>query len=164
MDFPPDSASPSQPAPGQPEPQRQRPTEFHRVTISELEQQCHDLRTLLSATFVALLVLSLAVNLFLAKQMRMIRAKVTEARPVIMRMQAEFQRKEPNMQKFVSSLQSFATTNPEFQPILGRYRQVIPQYFSSSIAVMNAPQGAPAPTSPVIGQPPPVPGRQPGAK
>lgn len=163
MNLPFDSSQPA-PQPGQTESPRQRPTEFQRVTMGELEQQCHDLRSLLNAAFVALLVLSVAVNLFLAKQMRMIRAKVVEARPVIVRMQAEFQRKEPNMQKFVSALQSFAATNPEFQPVLGRYRQVIPQYFSSSIAVMNAPQAAPAPTSPVIGQPPPVPGRQPGAK
>lgn len=154
----------STPQPGQTESLRQRPTEFQRITVNELEQQCSDLRTLLNATFVVLLVLSVAVNLFLAKQMRMIRAKVVEARPVIQRMQAEFQRKEPNMQKFVSALQSFATTNPEFQPILGRYRQVIPQYFSSSIAVMNAPQSSPVPTSPVIGQPPPVPNRPAAAK
>lgn len=155
----------STPQPGQAEPIRPRPADFQRVSIKELEQQCHDLRTLLNATFVVILVLSVALNLFLAKQMRMIRAKVVEARPVIQRMQAEFQRKEPNMQKFVSALQSFATTNPEFQPILARYRQVIPQYFGSSIAVMNAPQTAPAPTRPAIGQPPPAPnGPAPGAK
>lgn len=163
MDLPPESSRPA-PQPGQTDPLRQRPTEFQRVTMSELEQQCHDLRTLLNATFVVLLVLSLAVNLFLVKQMRMIRAKVTEARPVIQRMQAEFQRKEPNMQKFVSALQSFATTNPEFQPLLGRYRQVIPQYFSTPIAVSTSPQAPPVPANPVIGQPPPGPGRQPGAK
>lgn len=156
MDTPSHSSAPT-PQPGNTESSRPRPTEFQRVTVNELEQQCHDLRTLLNATFVVLLVLSVAVNLFLAKQMRMIRAKVVEARPVIQRMQAEFQRKEPNMQKFVSALQSFSVTNPEFQPILARYRQVIPQYFGSSIAVMNAPQTAPAATRPAIGQPPPAP-------
>ncbi|MBK8001323.1 MAG: hypothetical protein IPK15_22110 [Verrucomicrobia bacterium] len=156
MDFPPES---QQPASVPPESSRQRPTEFHRVSMVELEQQCHDLRNLLNAALVALVVLSFAVNLFLAKQMRMVRAKVTESRPIIQRMQAEFQRKEPNMQKFISTLQSFATTNPEFQPVLMRYRQVIPQYFSSPIAVSTAPQSAPVPANPAIGQPPPNAGR-----
>lgn len=130
----------------------------------ELEQQCHDLRTLLNAALVALVVLSFAVNLFLAKQMRMIRAKVTESRPIIQRMQAEFQRKEPNMQKFIGALQSFATTNPEFQPVLMRYRQVIPQYFSSSIAVSTPPQSAPVPANPAIGRPPPNAGQPAGTR
>lgn len=150
MDIPPDSRP--QPTP---DPTRPRPAEFQRVSMVELEQQCHDLRTILTAALVALVVLSFAVNLFLAKQMRMVRAKVTESRPIIQRMQAEFQRKEPNMQKFISSLQSFATTNPEFQPVLMRYRQVIPQYFSSPIAVSTAPPSGPVPANPAIGQPPP---------
>lgn len=162
MDFPPESQP--QPAPVPSDSSRQRPTEFHRVSMVELEQQCHDLRTLLNAALVALVVLSFAVNLFLAKQMRMIRAKVTESRPIIQRMQAEFQRKEPNMQKFIGALQSFATTNPEFQPVLMRYRQVIPQYFSSSIAVSTPPQSAPVPANPAIGRPPPNAGQPAGTR
>lgn len=139
----------------QPEALRERPTEFHRVTIGEVEQQCHDLRTLLNATFVVLLVLSLSVNLFLGKQMRLIRAKVSESRPVIQRMQAEFQKKEPNMRNFVNALQSFGAVHPDFLPIIGRYRQVVPQYFTSPVAVSTAPQGSPVPVNPAIGQPPP---------
>ena len=97
----------------QPKPEllKERPTEFNRVTVGELEQQCHDLRTLLNATFVALLVLSLSVNLFLGKQMRLVRAKVSESRPVIQRMQAEFQKKEPNMRSS-RSVPSMPTSCP----------------------------------------------------
>lgn len=139
-----------------------RPTEFNRVTLGEVEQQCHDLRTLLYATFVALLVLSLSVNLFLAKQMRMVRAKVAESRPVIQRMQAEFQKKEPNMRNFVNALQSFGAVHQDFLPIISRYRQVVPQYFTSPIAVSTAPQVNPLPANPAIGQPPPSAGRPAG--
>ena len=140
----------------QPKPEllKERPTEFNRVTVGELEQQCHDLRTLLNATFVALLVLSLSVNLFLGKQMRLVRAKVSESRPVIQRMQAEFQKKEPNMRNFVNALQSFGAVHADFLP-LNRYRQVVPQYFTSPVAVSTAPQGNPVPVNPAIGQAPP---------
>lgn len=155
MDFPSDSPQPQR-DPGPIEPARPRPTEFQRVNLDAVERQCRDLRTLLNAAFVAVLLLSVAVNLFLAKQMRLVRGKVSESRPIIQRMQAEFQRKEPNMRNFVSALQSFASFNPDFQPILIRYRQVVPQYFNTQIAV-TAPSQTPPGTaaSPVFGQPPP---------
>lgn len=155
-----DSNSPSASVPSessQPSsaPQRERPTHFSRVTVEEVFQHCQDLRTLLNATFVALLVLSFSVNLFLAKQMRQIRARVVEARPVVARMQAEFKKKEPNMKNFVDALVAYGATDREFQNILGRYREALPQYLASTIAVSSAP-GTPAPPSePAIGQPPP---------
>ena len=147
-----------QPESSQPLPQAQRPTSLPRITVQEVEQQCQDLRTLLTATFIALLVLSLSVNLFLAKQMRQIRAKVTETRPVIARMQAEFRKKEPNMKNFVNSLQSFAAANRDFQPILERYRAMLPQYMSSGVPVMSAPAGVSIPANPIpAAQPTPAP-------
>lgn len=154
MDFPTDSPQPQRdPIPA--EPARPRPTEFQRINVGELERQYRDLRKLFNAAFVAVLLLSIAVNLFLAKQMRLVRGKVSESRPIIQRMQAEFQRKEPNMRNFVSALQSFATATPDFQPILIRYRQVVPQYFNSQIAVTASPKTAPVSANPVFGQPPP---------
>lgn len=134
-------------------PLRERPSHFSRVTVEEVFQHCQDLRTLLNATFVALLVLSLSVNLFLAKQMRQIRARVTEARPVVQRMQVEFQKKEPNMRNFVNALAGYAATDREFQMVLGRYREALPQYLGTSIAVSSAPSGAALPSDPAIGQP-----------
>ncbi len=147
MENTPESSAPA------PAPIKQRPTEFHRVTVEEVSQQCQDLRTLLNAAFVALLVLSMAVNLFLAKQMRQVRNRVAESRPVVVRMKTEFDRKEPNMKNFVNALVGYAATDREFQPVLARYREVLPQYLGSSIAVSTAPVAPPAPNDPAIGQP-----------
>src|SRR6266536_2648407 len=132
----------------QPELLQARPTTLPTVTVQELEQQCQDLRTLLMATFVALLVLSLSVNLFLAKQMRLVRAKLSESRPVVQRMEAEFKRKEPNMRNFLNTLQSFAVKNRDFQPVLDRYRAVLPQYFIAPVAVSSKPAGLTVPSNP----------------
>lgn len=129
----------------QPELPRQRPTVFPTITVQELDQQCQDLRTLLMATFVALLVLSLSLNLFLAKQMKQVRAKVSESRPVVKRMQEEFQRKEPNMKSFINALQSFAAANRDFQPVLDRYRSVLPQYMVTPVAINTTPAGVGGP-------------------
>ncbi len=156
MENPPESNQPATPqhsATPAPAPFKNRPTEFHRVTVEEVDQQCQDLRTLLNATFVVVLVLSMSVNLFLVKQMRQVRARVSEARPVVMRMQGEFQKKEPNIKNFVNALLGYAATDREFQPVLARYREVLPQYLGSSISINSAP-GAPAmPSTPAFGQP-----------
>ena len=131
----------------QPDLLQPRPTRLPTITVQELEQQCQDLRTLLTATFVALLVLSMSINLFLAKQMRLVRAKLSESRPMVQRLQGEFKRKEPNMKNFVSALQNFALSNRDFQPVLDRYRAALPQYFLAPVALSSKPSGVKALTN-----------------
>ena len=140
-----------QPSQQQPDLLAQRPAEFPTVTVQELDQQCQDLRTLLMATFVALLVLFLSLNLFLAKQMRQVRNKVSESRPVVRRMQAEFQKKEPNMKNFINALQSFAAANRDFQPVLDKYKFALPQYLAAPAAISTAPAGIADPSKPQTG-------------
>jgi hypothetical protein len=123
----------------------QRPTSLPTITVQELEQQCQDLRTLLTATFVAMLVLALSVNLLLYKQMRLVRAKVSESRPAIQRLQAQFQEKEPNMKNFIVALQSFAAAHRDFQPVLDKYRYDLPQYLAPPAAASTAPPGVKVP-------------------
>jgi len=130
-------------SPEQPDLLKPRPTEVPEVTVQELDQQCQDLRTLLHATLVALLVLTLGVTLFLAKQMRSVRYEVTETRRLLQRVDQEFKTKEPRMKAFVAALQSYTLTNQDFQPILNRYRGVVPQYFVMPVAVSTAPVLAP---------------------
>ena len=149
--------------PEQPELLRPRPTALPGVTVQEVEQQCQDLKTILTATLVALLVLGFSVNLYLAKQMRMVRAKVTESRPVVQRLEVEFRTKEPNMRNFVNALQSFALVNRDFQPILDRYRVVLPQYLMTANPIGSSRPGVMVPTNAVpVQTPPPVP--KPAAK
>jgi len=144
---------PPEQKPEQPDLLQQRPTMFQPVTVGELEQQCQDLKTLLTATFVALLVLSASVNLFLAKQMRQVRAKVAESRPVIKRMEAEFRSKEPNMKNFLNALQSFAASNRDFQPVLDRYRAALPQYLAAPVGINAGSQGITVPLRPITNAP-----------
>lgn len=106
------------------------------------------------ATFVALLVLALSLNLFLGKQMRQVRAKVSEVRPVIQRLQTQFREKEPNMKNFVVALQSFAAAHRDFQPVLDKYRYDLPQYLASPAAASTAPPGVKVPGATATSAPP----------
>src|SRR5688572_20021722 len=119
--------NPQDQQPQQPELPRQRPTSMPSVTVLELEAQCQDLRTLLTATLVALLVLSVGVNLFLAKEQRIVRQKLTALRPMVYDLAAQFRQKEPNMKAFINALQTYSYSNPDFRPLLDRYKVAIPQ-------------------------------------
>lgn len=143
-------------SPEQPDLLRPRPTAMPTVTVQEVEQQCQDLKTLLTATLVALLVLGFSVNLYLAKQMRMVRAKVTESRPVVQRVEVEFRAKEPAMRNFINALQSFALANRDFQPVLDRYRVVLPQYLMTASPASSAPSRLVVPTNAIPAQPAPL--------
>ena len=63
--------------------------------LAVMEQRCHDLEILLQATLVAGLVVTAALGLFLAKQMRTARAELAELRPAMQRLTVEFSQKEP---------------------------------------------------------------------
>jgi hypothetical protein len=149
------------PDPHQPDLLRPRPAALPTITVQELERRCHDLGTLLKATFVSLLVLSLSVNLYLAKQNRLVRGKLSESRPAVQRMAAEYRKKEPNMKTFLNALQTFAASNPDFQEVLNRYRTVMPQFFVAPVAVTSVPTSSrkvpsnstwspPGPTAPPV--------------
>jgi hypothetical protein len=129
---------------------RLRPTVIPTVTVGELEQQNQDLRTLITASLVAGVVLSLSLNLFLLQQMRLVESKLAESRPSVLRMTEEFQKKEPTMKEFINALQTFALANPDFQPTLERCRHTVPQYFIQPVAISSAPTRMPSPSNPIV--------------
>jgi hypothetical protein len=135
----------------------QRPTSLPTITVAELDQQCQDLRTLLTATLVALLVLAVSLNGFLFKQMRQAREKVIETRPAIQRLQTQYREKEQNMKNFIVALQTFAATHRDFQPVLDKYRYDLPQFLAPPATAGTAPPGikvpSTTPTSPPLVQP-----------
>ena len=135
------------PLDSQPDLPRQRPTSLPSITVHELEAHYHDLRTLLTATLVALLVFSIGVNLFLAKEQRMVRQKLSESRPMVHSLAMQFRQKEPNMKAFISALQTYAYSNPDFQPLLERYKIAMPQYFVGTVALSSTPAGLRVPTN-----------------
>ncbi len=90
----------------------------------------------------AMLLLSLAANLFFAKQLTLVRQQLPSQRDGVIRQAMEFQKRdEPLIRKFVLRLQEFARTHPDFQPVLESYRPALAPYFAP---VMPAPVTAPA--------------------
>lgn len=122
--------------------------------VTELRQQLQDLRTLLNAMFVALIVLALGVNLFFYKQMRIISDQLEAQRPQMQKAEAEYRTtREPEFKRFIAALQQFGMSHPEFRVGLDRYRAVIPEYFPNTGAVM------PASPRPIPGAPAKAPGK-----
>lgn len=107
--------------------------------IESLQQQCQDLRVLLNAACVSLLFLTLAVNVFVGKQTRVVRDQLGELRPKFNQIELEFQKvREPEYRRFIGRLQQYSMTHPDFQPFIARYRVLLPQYFAASTSVMPA--------------------------
>lgn len=111
-----------------------------------LHQQCQDLRLLFNATFVGLIALCLAVDLFIGKQMRLVRQQIAEQHPAFVRANAEFARGEPEIKAFMNRLHGHAAARADFQTnVLDKYRRALPQYFSAVA---------------IVGRPPPLPSSQ----
>ncbi len=83
-----------------------------------IQQQVDSLRKLFTITLVVLCVLSGAVNLYLLRQVVTVRKALTSEQARI----DQFTKNElPNIDKFKGSLQAFAKTHPDLNPILARY-------------------------------------------
>ena len=134
MDFP-------EPQPVAPESPPPRPLADERLAILELQQQSQDLKRLFNATFVALIVMALGVNLFMAKETRIV-VRDLDAKRLPWREKCEkFQKlDEPEIRKFISELNRYAASHRDFQTnILERYRLYLPQYFS--VPAVVSPRG-----------------------
>jgi hypothetical protein len=131
--------------------------------VELLRTQCQSLRELLMVSLLALILFTMGVNLFIAKQMRMVRTQLSEQRPVVSGLLAEFHKnREPGIRKFIGQLEAFATTNQNFQPILNRHRPVLGAFFSSAgpaqapvlpVAPTQAPAARPSITAPKTQKP-----------
>jgi hypothetical protein len=119
-------------------------------TLDDLRERYRDLRLLVNLALAWVLVLGTVMDLFIYKQMRLVRTKVNDTRPLVQRMAAEFNRKEPNMRNFVTALQSYAFTYPEFHSVLAKYTNALPQYFASPV---RAPAPSPGGTLPRVAAP-----------
>ena len=129
----------------------------------KLRSQHEALRNLFFGTVAALILLSLGLNLFIGKQMRMVRTQLDEFRPQVTRVATDFkERREPAIRSFLSQLQSFASVHREFQQVLEKYRPLLAGYLSAPVtpptAAKPGPAPAPAPT------PAPAPAKKPAQK
>lgn len=116
--------------------------------IYKLKGQHDTLRNLFLGTLAALILLTLGLNLFIGKQMRMVRVQLTEFRPQVTRLVNEFQTKrDPAIRNFMTQLQGFAYSNQEFQPLLEKYRPMLGRYLAAppALPLTQKPAAAPAP-------------------
>ena len=97
---------------------RIEPNQQEPPSLESLQRAYQSLRTLLDILTVALVILSGSLNIFLLRQVSMVRNEIEERSKFI----AEYERNNvPIMNDFVLKLQSFAKMNPDFAPILAKY-------------------------------------------
>jgi hypothetical protein len=112
--------------------------------VKELEASLEALKRLFLVAMFGVIFLALSVNVYLLRQTREALRRFAEARNVVTHYE---QVQKPFIQNFAGSLQLFAKTYPDFQPIVDRY---VPQQ-----PVSNPP---PTLTTPSLRTPPPTSG------
>lgn len=89
-----------------------------------LQAQVSSLRTLLICTWLALIILSLGVNIFIWRQMSLVRQQLDENSRIV----ADYHRvTEPRIRELLGKLEIFAAANRDFQPIFSKYVPSRPQ-------------------------------------
>ncbi|MEO8425567.1 MAG: hypothetical protein ABI651_00500 [Verrucomicrobiota bacterium] len=94
------------------------PSSSRTDSVESFQQACHSLRTLIDTVLVILLVLTWSVNIFLLKQLSLVRNEVEERQRFIV----DYEKNTvPLMGEFLTRLQRFTKTNPDFTNILHKY-------------------------------------------
>jgi hypothetical protein len=108
------------------------------VTVEELQYHFEGLRSLFLFALIALIAMTLSVDIcFIRRQMIYARTQLEEQSPKVSERVAGLKKREPMVRDFIASLQSFAASNRDFQPILDKYRLVLAPYMQTT------PAGAP---------------------
>lgn len=120
------------------------------ITVEELQYHFEGLRSLFLYAMVALIVLTLTLDLsFLRKQMVFARAQLDDQRPKVGKVVADFRRStEPLIRNFTAALQTFTASHHDFQPILERYRLILSPYMGTSLSAPAEPAPAKPPQAP----------------
>lgn len=118
-----------------------RPPEAH-----DLESQFQGLKQLFYIAVFALIVMSVGINIYLGKQMRLARAQLMEQRQTVGRVTDDFHNgSEPLIRDFAGAMQAFASTNKDFAPIFEKYRTVFAKYLAGAPAAAPSNPPTPAP-------------------
>ena len=90
--------------------------------LQDLRAQCQSLRQLVSALLVLVLLVSGALDIYLLRQWRMVRAELQRRGPQISQFVAEYNRvSAPAITDFIKRLNDYERTHPDFTPILIKY-------------------------------------------
>lgn len=88
------------------------------ATVKNLEQGYRSLAYQLMVVLIMVTVLNISVNVFLWKQLSMIRKQAIELNTLV----AEYERRgAPKMNDFVDKLKAFSKSNPDFNSVLAKY-------------------------------------------
>lgn len=121
-----------------------RPKDPSAEALEESRRQGAGLRSIIIVTLGALLLLILSLDLFICKQLGMIRSQLAEQRPLVQKAVSDYQKyNEPLVRHFSAALQSFAQAHRDFQPILEKYRPQLKAYYTTP-PLTSAPAPAPA--------------------
>jgi hypothetical protein len=113
-----------------------------RAVLEFLAWRYDRLQILFQFAMAGLIMLSAALNVFLFKQMRLVRVQLPQQRDATIRYAMEFSKRDDiTIRNFVTKLQEFAAANPDFRPMLDHYRPHLTAYF------LPLPQKAVAPAS-----------------
>lgn len=109
-----------------------RPGPATATAVEETRQQYARLHQLLLLTMAALALVTLGIDLFIGKQVRMIGRQLEEQRPLVQKATSDYQKfNEPLIRHFTGALQSFALAHRDFQPVLEKYRAQLKQYYTT---------------------------------
>lgn len=109
-----------------------RPGPATATAVEETRQQYASLHQLLLVTMAALVLITLGIDLFMGKQVRMIGRQLEEQRPLVQKATSDYQKfNEPLIRHFTGALQSFALAHRDFQPVLEKYRPQLKQYYTT---------------------------------
>jgi len=82
-----------------------------------LQQQLQSLRLLFVAALMAILLFSVGVNIYLFRQVSMVRKELDATNGFL----DEYNKKDPLLSQFIVQLQTYAQTHPDFNPVLEKY-------------------------------------------
>ncbi len=83
----------------------------------QIERDVASLYSVVTMVVLGLLMLSAAVNVFIWRQVKVVRGQLAEEQRQI----EAYNRADPAVRDLMKRLQSFAAKNPDFQPIMARY-------------------------------------------
>jgi hypothetical protein len=99
--------------------------------LDDLREGMHSQRTLLCVTLVSLILLGLAVDRFLLKQVTMVRQQIVTAQTMEKQLEGRFDFNRATA--FWNNLITYSKTHPDFVPVVTKFGQVINQ------TMLNAP-------------------------
>jgi hypothetical protein len=121
-------------------PQPVQPRSLSQPVDVNVQAEVAGLRSLFTATLIALLIIGGGLDLYLLRQMMSARKDLATIRPQAYQLFDNDKKEKPAINAFISQLQAYSATHPDFTPIFSKYAPVLTQ--------VGLLQGAPAAANP----------------